>query len=108
MPMVAVEPGREVLGALGGGVVSVCVGSFAQLALDEAFGFAVPPRRFPALRVLAALVPHRRPRRPPHHPPLRPPAQEGHPQYRRADRDLRVKGRKTKRLGIADLNQQIP
>ena len=41
VPIAAVEPGRKMRGALGGGVVEVGVGPLAQGGLDEAFGFAV-------------------------------------------------------------------
>ena len=41
VPIVAVEPGCEVLGALGGGVVGVGIGPFSQRGLDEAFGLTV-------------------------------------------------------------------
>ena len=41
MPIVAVEPGHEVSGALSGGVAGVGPSPLAQRGLDEAFGFAV-------------------------------------------------------------------
>ena len=39
--VLAVEPGRKMRGALGGGVVEVGVGALTQGGLDEAIGFAV-------------------------------------------------------------------
>ena len=41
VPIVAVEPTRQVLCALCGGVVGVGPGPLAQGDLDEAFGFAI-------------------------------------------------------------------
>ena len=41
VPIVAVYPGRQMRGALGGGVVDVGIGPLAQGGLDEAFGLAV-------------------------------------------------------------------
>ena len=45
MPIVAVYPGREMRGALGGGVVDVRIGPLALGGLDEAFGFVVGAER---------------------------------------------------------------
>lgn len=41
MPIVALEPGHEALGALSGGVAGSGVGPLTQCGLDEAFSFAV-------------------------------------------------------------------
>ena len=45
VPIVAVQPGREMRGALVGGVVDVGIGPLAQCGLDEAFGLPVDPGR---------------------------------------------------------------
>ena len=45
VPIVAVQPGREMRGALVGGVVDVGIGPLAQCGLDEAFGLPVGPGR---------------------------------------------------------------
>ena len=44
MPVVAVEPGRELVGTVGGGVEDGGISPFAQRGWDEAFGLAVGAR----------------------------------------------------------------
>ena len=61
VPIVAVYPGRQMRGALGGGVVDVGIGPLAQGGLDEAFGLAVGAGRKGA-RVSMAAARRGRPR----------------------------------------------
>lgn len=44
MPVVVVQPGRQVPGSLFGAVIAACIGPLTQAGLDEAFGFAVRAR----------------------------------------------------------------
>lgn len=44
VPVVAMQPGGQVPGALLGAVVGKRVGPFAQGSLDQALGFAIGPR----------------------------------------------------------------
>jgi hypothetical protein len=44
MPVVGVEPARQVVGSFGGALISVRVGPLAQRSLDETFGLTVGTR----------------------------------------------------------------
>ncbi len=53
MPIGAMEPGLEMLGAMGGVGVNGRIGPFAQRGLDEAFGFAIGARSVRACEEVA-------------------------------------------------------